>query len=137
MREICFRAKIKAKNLCQKMALTNKPLKEGDWAYGEVHLQSPVPHIHVGPGYRYPIDVETVGQYTGLKDCSGREVYEGDIIRSYDSTGAAIEHIVGYREGSVVVRLCDFPRASFILTQSWLDEFEKYIIGNIHDDKII
>ena len=66
MREIKFRA----------MSLNTK-----HWVYGELHLMCKHPHIHTGVGMTEPIDISTIGQFTGLKDKDGREIYEGDILR--------------------------------------------------------
>ena len=87
-------------------------------------------------GIEADVDVTTIGQFTGLYDSDGEELYEGDIIRSFDSEGNSIWHHIEYRGASFVAILKDsFPLVGNIMTQDWIDEFEKVIIGNIHDDK--
>ena len=119
MREIKFRAK-----------------HGKEWVYGDLHLLSKMPHIHTDPFTKKSINIETISQYTGLKDKNGKEIYEGDIIRSFDSNDDAILHYIVWEEARFVALYKGrYFRSKCFLKQDWLDEYDKEVIGNIYDNK--
>lgn len=54
----------------------------------------------------YRVDPSTVCQFTGLKDCKGREVWEGDIVESeiYDlfKGSSKVKAVIEYMDGAFV-----------------------------------
>lgn len=73
----------------------------------------------------YRVDPDTVGQFTGLTDAKGKEVYEGDILQSI-GTDIFVEVIYDapefcYRDNNFGYKFLNRP-----------GEFE--VVGNIHDN---
>nr|DAI13392.1 MAG TPA: YopX protein [Caudoviricetes sp.] len=50
----------------------------------------------------YEVDPSTVCQFTGLKDCEGREVWEGDILQDVDDD--YIKYVVIFGEGAFLAQ---------------------------------
>ena len=50
----------------------------------------------------HQVDPSTVCQFTGLKDCKGREVWEGDILQDVDDDD--IKYVVIFGEGAFLAQ---------------------------------
>jgi len=118
MREIKFRGK----------------MPNGAWVYGSFWDHAVYPDIIDEYTNHRLVDRDTVGQFTGLLDSDGKEIYEGDIVHWTEGEKNAL---VVWRAGEFDVDLMTGPCCIGALAclNPFDDDGPKLtVIGNIHDN---
>ena len=116
-----------------------KSKKTGEWVYGyffkdfngKCYIINTLQRIENANKDNVWVEVleETVGQYTGLHDKDGKEIYEGDIVKSFfvdtDEAGKEIYkyYIIEVKYDEV---LCSYKIDKFMNLE---------VIGNIYENK--
>jgi uncharacterized phage protein (TIGR01671 family) len=121
-----------------------KRIDNGEWVYGYYFIEErdiedgiiwrDIPQIQqrYGDHFQYfDVDLATVGQYTGLHDKNGKEIYEGDIVKLCDTNPILfrVEIILARYGYKTVFKLLD---DGTIAQCYFLDKCE--VVGNIHDN---
>lgn len=123
-----------------------KRLDNGEWVVGYLceningylSIQQIVRKVEEGfavPHKIYEIAPKTVGQFIGLKDKDGREIYEGDIVTAW-SVGSCMTGVIKKRiDGLWIISPAYLHRRFWNMAPniSGVDDSVE-IIGNIHDD---
>ena len=87
-----------------------KRLDNGEWVKGYFYEENGNTYIienrqkesMLNRNVTHQVDSKTVCQFTGLKDCKGREVWEGDILQDVDDDN--IKYVVIFAEGTFLAK---------------------------------
>lgn len=129
----------------RKIKFRAKRIDNGEWVHG-----IPIPNgfgnrtfminLVLGDAVAYPferlheycveIDAETISQYTGLKDKSGVEIYEGDILYYIPSDTSINNRIVEFESGAFWGTLIRSGFAKMLSDTNANSE----VIGNIYEN---
>jgi uncharacterized phage protein (TIGR01671 family) len=143
MREIKFRGKSLESGLwVYGYVIFSKPFADGKrWAWIIEESILPLGAVSTPTSKFIQVDPETVGQFTGLQDKNGRDIYEGDILREhsgdeYCNGGWSKTYWIGFIDllspFDGYVRYDDFEKTHYMVNGINPDKTE--IIGNIHDN---
>jgi uncharacterized phage protein (TIGR01671 family) len=122
MRTIKFRGKdINKEQWCFGSLLTNYYEFDKPQTYSIVDKED----------YHFPVIPETVGQFTGLHDVNGKEIYEGDILGFGSDTSIGLEVYWSEQRFAYCVRTNLLKEDRYTLAEL---QYGYKVIGNIHDN---
>jgi uncharacterized phage protein (TIGR01671 family) len=128
--------------MAREIKFRGKKFCQDKWIYGSLITQgvrgADGNFIDTGRGERYPIQQDTIGQFIGIKDSKGREIYDGDILEYYNkiTKKSHLSGLVIYNEHAAAFNVVNPKNGLYLYIKPTDDGIDETltIIGNIYDN---